>query len=252
VLIEETFQKLSEMRMHGLAAALQQQLEGKNFNKLTFEERVGLLVDREHTDRESRRLTRRLQQAKLREQACVEDIDYRHSRGLDRALMQRLATAQWIANHQNLIILGPTGVGKTFIACALAQKACREGYTAIYRRVPRLLNELLMARADGTLTRFLAKLAKTHLLIFDDWGLAPLADQERRDLLEVIEDRYGNRSTIVASQLPVADWHTIIGEHTIADAILDRLVHNAHVIKLKGESVRKARANLTKNNSKRK
>lgn len=252
MLIEETFHKLSKMRMHGLAAALEEQVQSKNYDKLSFEERVGLLIDREHSERESRRLTRRLQQAKLREQACVENIDYRHSRGLDRTLMQRLATGEWIAKHHNLLLIGPTGVGKTYISCALAQKACRDGYTALYRRVPRLLNELLVARADGTLSKLLSKLAKTDLLILDDWGIAPLADQERRDLLEVIEDRYGNRSTIVASQLPTTSWHQIIAEPTIADAILDRLVHNAHVMTLKGDSVRKARRNLTKEKGSRK
>lgn len=166
--------------------------------------------------------------------------------------MQRLATGEWIAKHHNLLLIGPTGVGKTYISCALAQKACRDGYTALYRRVPRLLNELLVARADGTLSKLLSKLAKTDLLILDDWGIAPLADQERRDLLEVIEDRCGNRSTIVASQLPTTSWHQIIAEPTIADAILDRLVHNAHVMTLKGDSVRKARRNLTKEKGSRK
>ncbi len=245
MLTEETLTKLSQMRLHGFAHALTQQLDDEQYAELTFAERVGLLVDREWTEREARRLTRRLQHAKLREPACVEDLDYRHARGLDRALMQRLATCEWITKHQNLIIEGPTGVGKTFIACALAQKACRDGHTALYRRVPRLLHELLIARADGSYPRLLSRIAKTDLLVLDDWGLAPLADQERRDLLEVLEDRWGNHSTLVAAQLPVAAWHKIIGEPTVADAIVDRLVHNAHRLTLKGESMRKTRSPLT-------
>ena len=196
----------------------------------------------------ARRLTRRLQQAKLREHACVEDIDYRHRRGLDKKLMQRLATCQWIEKHQNLIIVGPTGIGKTFLVCALAQKACREGYTAIYRRTPRLLQELMVAQSDGSLPRLLARLARTDVLVLDDWGLAMLSDQERRDLLEVLEDRTGCRSTIITSQLPVSQWHKVIGEPTVADAILDRIVHSAHRITLKGESMRKHRSNLTNGN----
>ena len=166
-------------------------------------------------------------------------------------MMQRLITCDWVAKHQNLIIEGPTGVGKTFIACALAQKACRDGHTALYRRVPRLLHELLIARADGSFARLLTRIAKMSLLVLDDWGLVQLADQERRDLLEILEDRWGNHSTIVASQLPVAKWHKIIGEPTVADAIVDRLVHNAHRINLKGESMRKTRSPLTNKNSRR-
>lgn len=247
MLIEETFNKIADMRMFGFSRALQEQLDAEDqYDELSFEERLGLLVDREWTDREQRRLTRRLQQAKLRELACIEDLDYRHPRGLDRKLMQRLATCQWIDKSQNVIVVGPTGVGKTFILCALAHKACREGHTALYRRVPRLLQELMTARADGTLPRFLARLAKTHLLVLDDWGMAKLSDQERRDLLEVMEDRTGCRATMVGSQLPVSDWHEVIGEPTVADAILDRLVHSAHRINLKGGSMRKKMSSLTK------
>lgn len=244
MLIEQTFHQLSQMRLHGLTKALQEQLDKEDFKTLDFEERLGMLVDREYRDRENRKLTRRLQYAKLREQACVEDIDYRHSRGLDKSLMQRLAKSDWVRQHQNVIITGPTGVGKTYLSCALADKACRDGLTAIYRRMPRLLQELLIARADGSYSKLLARLAKTDLLVVDDWGIAPLNEQERRDILEVFEDRHGARSTILATQLPVGKWHAYIGDPTIADAILDRLVHNAHQLKLSGTSLRKTRSNL--------
>jgi len=247
MLLEETFNKIQDMRMLGFGRALQEQLDAEDqYDELSFEERLGLLIDREWTERQQRRLTRRLQQAKLRELACIEDLDYRHPRGLNRKLMQRLATCQWIDKNQNVIVVGPTGVGKTFILCALAHKACREGHTALYRRVPRLLQELMTARADGTLPRCLARIARTHLLGLDDWGMAKLSDQERRDLLEVMEDRTGCRSTMVGSQLPVKDWHEVIGEPTVADAILDRLVHSAHRINLKGGSMRKKLSSLTK------
>ncbi|MDD9936044.1 MAG: IS21-like element helper ATPase IstB [Myxococcales bacterium] len=245
MLTEQTFQLLGSMRMLGFARALREQLDSDGYDKLCFEERVAMLVDTEHADRESRKLTRRLQQAKLREKACLEDIDYSHARKLDKALVRRLATCKWVDKHQNVILTGPTGVGKTYIACALTDQALREGMTALYRRMPRLLHELLLARADGSYAKLLARFAKTDVLVIDDWGIAPLTDQERRDLLEVLEDRHGARSTIVATQLPVDAWHGYIGEPTIADAIMDRLVHNAHRLDLSGTSLRKKRANLT-------
>ena len=239
MLNEETYEKLISMRMHGLAAAFDDYLKERRHDKLTFEERFGLMVDREWTERQERKLKRRLTGAKLREPACVEDINYRHPRNLDRSVMQRLATCRWIAEHENVVFTGATGLGKTWLACALAQKACREGYTSIYVRVPRLLHALQIARADGTYIKELARLAKAQVLILDDLGISPIGDLERRDLLEVLEDRHGVRSTIVTSQIPVNKWHDTIGDPTIADAFLDRLLHRAHRIELKpGPSLR--------------
>lgn len=243
----ETFQKLSDMRMHAFAHALKEQLDTDQHDQLGFDERVGLLVDREWTERETRSLTRRLQIARLRDRtACVEDIDYHHPRGLDRSLLRRLSTCEWIKKRQNLLISGKTGCGKTFIACAIANKACREGFSVIYRRLPRLLHELQLARGDGSWPRLLSRWAKTDVLIIDDWGIIPLVTQSRSDLLEIIEDRHGERSTVIAAQLPLTEWHKYIGDPAIADATLDRIVHNAHHIKLKGESIRKKRSDLTK------
>ena len=197
------------------------------------------------TEREDRRLKTRLRQAKLKQNACVEEIDYRHPRGLDKSLMRDLIQCQWIKRHLNLLITGPTGVGKTWIGCALAQKACREGYSALYLRLPRFLQELSIAKGDGTYAKLLVRLAKVDVLILDDWGLSRLIAEQRRDLLEIMEDRHDNRSTIVTSQLPLEKWHSSIGDPTMADAILDRLVHNAYKINLKGESMRKRKSDLT-------
>ena len=244
MLNEETHDKLTAMKLYGLAAAFHTYLEqARGPDELSFDERFGILVDREWTDRQDRRLTNRLKGAKLREPACLEDVDYRHPRGLDRSVMQRLTTCQWVKNHEAVLITGATGLGKTWLACALAHQACREGYTALYVRVPRLLHSLTLARADGSYVRELARMARTDLLILDDWGLAPMGEQERHDMLEVIEDRNGLKATIVTSQVPVANWHDTIGDPTIADAILDRLVNRAHRIELKGPSLRKKRGN---------
>jgi len=240
-----TLDKLEALRFSGMVKALTEQMALPDIEELSFEERLGLLADREMTEREDRRLKTRLRQAKLKQSACVEDIDYRQPRGLDKSLMLDLSGCQWIKRHLNIMITGPTGVGKTWIACALAQKACREGYRALYLRLPKLLQELPIAKGDGTYIRLLKRLAKIDVLILDDWGLSKLMAEQRRDLLEILEDRYDSRSTIVTSQLPVEKWHDVIGDPTLADAILDRLVHKAYKINLRGESMRKRKTLLT-------
>ncbi|OZB07149.1 MAG: AAA family ATPase [Marinobacter sp. 34-60-7] len=240
-----TLDKLHALKLTGMAAALADQSVTPDITELSFEERLGLLVDREMTERENRRMTSRLRRAKLRHTAILEDIDYRNSRGLDKGLIQSLSACQWVKEHLNVLITGPTGVGKTWLACALAHKACREGYTAHYVRLTRLLRELTIAKGDGQYPKLLANLAKVDVLVLDDWGLVKLSAENRRDLLEVLEDRHGRRSTIATSQLPIEEWHGVIGDATLADAILDRLVHNAYKINLRGESMRKRQAKLT-------
>jgi DNA replication protein DnaC len=223
-------------------------MQSPDISQLSFEERLGLLVDREITERDNRRLTSRLRQARLKQQACLEDIDYQTSRGLDQILMLKLSDCQWVKKAINILITGPTGIGKSWMACALAQKACREGYSAYYQRLTRLLQELPLARGDGSYAKLLARLAKTDVLVLDDWGLVKLNAEQRRDLLEILEDRHGSRATIITSQLPIDQWHDIIGDATLADAIMDRLVHNAYKINLTGESMRKKQAKLTDKN----
>lgn len=234
-----TLDKLQTLRLTGMVKALSEQMHLPESADLSFEERLGLLVDRELTERSDRRLTARLRQAKLRLSACLEDLHYRHPRGLEKSLMSTLASCQWIRERHNVLITGPTGIGKTWLACALGHQACREGYTVLYLRLPRLLQELPIAKGDGRYPKLMASLAKTDLLILDDWGLAMLNDENRRDLLDLLEDRHDRRATIVTSQLPVEHWHEAIGHPTLADAILDRLIHNAYKITLKGESMRK-------------
>lgn len=240
-----TLEKLQALRLTGMYKALIEQMNMPDSETLSFEERLGLLADREITEREDRRLKTRMRQAKLKHNACVEDLDYRSARALDKALMLQLSACRWVHEGLNLIINGPTGVGKTWIACALAHKACREGYTVQYLRLPRLLEDLSLAHGDGRFAKLMAGFAKTDLIILDDWGLAKFTAEQRRDLLELIDDRHGNRSTVVTSQLPVDHWHEVIGDPTLADAILDRLVHNAYRINLKGESLRKRYSKLT-------
>ena len=239
-----TLDKLHQLRLTAMATALQEQRAIPDIQSLSFEERLGLLVDRELTARENRRLHTRLRQAKLKQNACLEDLDQRTPRGLDLALITQLATGNWIREGLNCLILGPTGVGKTWIACALAHQACRQGFTTRYLRVPRLFEEWRLAHADGGFPKLMRSLAHTDLVLLDDWGLCSLDAEARRDLLELLDDRYGQRATLITSQMPVAHWHELIGDPTLADAILDRLVHNAYHLTLKGESLRKRHARL--------
>ena len=239
MLTHPTMEKLRAMKLWGMIKALEDQMATAETDSLSFEERLGLMVDREMDERQNRRLVARLKKAKLRHQACMEDIDYRHPRGLDKALMMSLASCTYIRKAQNIIITGPTGVGKTYLTCALAHKACLECYSSQYQRLPKLLTELSMARGDGRYPKVMAAFAKTDLLVLDDWGIDRPSREERLDLLELIEDRSGLKSTLIVSQVPVEKWHDLIGDPTVADAILDRLVHNAHRIELKGESMRK-------------
>jgi len=237
MLNQQTLEKLHALRLHGMAEAFRAQAEQKG-----IEERFALLVDQQWTWRQNRALERRLTKAKLRHRASVEDIDFRSPRGLDRTLLRSLTqNSAWVGEHQNIFLIGPTGIGKSFLACALAEKACRDGFTALYTRASQLFRDLALARADGSLRTLLARLAHLDLLVVDDWAMAPLADTERRDFLEICEDRYQIRSMILTSQLPVAKWHEQIGDPTLADSILDRLVHNAHRIEMRGESMRKKR-----------
>lgn len=245
MLLHPTLEKLHALNLRGMLRALQEQAQQPEYAQLSFEERLGFLVDRELDERDNRRLTTRLKQAHLRQPAAVEDIDYRHPRGLDRGQMLSLTTCRWVKRRDNCLITGPTGVGKTYLACALAQKACRENCSVHYARLSRLLQELGTARVDGSYPRRLTLLARTDLLVLDDWGVTPLTHEQRRDLLEILDDRYDTRSTLVTSQLPVEHWHEYLGDPTLADAILDRLVHNAHKVALQGESLRKSRATTT-------
>jgi DNA replication protein DnaC len=243
MLNEPTIEKLKTLRLHAMAEAWAAQQTQPDIATLSFDERFGLLVDAEWLHRENTRLQRALKEAKLRlSAACVEDIEYAAKRELDKALIRQLASCRWVAEHQNVIISGKTGTGKTYIACALAQQACRKGYRAIYRRAPRLFQELTLARADGSYARLLARLARTDVLIIDDWALSPLTADQRNDIFEILEDRYGGRSTIFASQLEAKCYHEYLGDPTVADAVCDRLIHNAHRIVLSGPSRRKEEA----------
>ena len=246
MLIHPMLDKLQLLRFFGMLSAFEEQMKMPDIEKLSFDERFGLLIDREMIDRQNRRFKTRLRKAKLRQNACLEDIDFRHPRGLDKSVIMQLASAQWIKEANNLLIVGPTGVGKTYLACALAHKACQLDYSALYFRLPRLLQQLDIAKGDGRYGKLLKNFAKTNLLVIDDWGLKKLIKEQSHDLLEIFEDRHRLRSTLITNQLPVDHWHEIIGNPTLADAILDRLVHNAYRINLKGESMRKKKSKLTK------
>ena len=242
-----TLDKLQAMKFTGMARAFAEQLDTADIAELDFDERFALLVEREWTERRSRQLTNRLRRARLRHpDACLEDVDYRRPRGLDKALLASMGACQWVREHLNILLTGATGAGKTWLACALAHQACREGFSALYLRLPRLFEELDIARGDGRYPKLLQSLGKTDVLILDDWGLTPLGATQRRDLLEVLEERHARRSTLITSQLPVAKWHEFIADPTLADAILDRLVHNAYKFPLKGKrSMREPAPDLT-------
>jgi len=249
MLTHPILEQLQALKLTGMVKALSEQLNMPDIESMDFMTRLGLMVDRETTERANRRLTSRLKKAKLRQQACFEDIDFRTPRGLDKKLMLSLASCDWIKKANNILITGATGTGKSYLACALAHKACLEGRTARYMRLPRLMEAITIARADGSYGKLMLDLARTDLIILDDWGLAAMTKPQRHDLLEILEDRHGIKSTLVTSQLPVEAWHEYIGDPTLADAILDRLVHSAYKINLKGESMRKKNAALTMQNN---
>lgn len=242
---EQTIEQLQQMKLSGMIQALEQQYAQPETHDLSFDERLALLVERELLYRENRRLNRLLKGAKLRVQACMEEMDYRHPRGLERSTMAQLASCEWIRSGHNLCITGPTGCGKTWIACAMGNQACRQGLSTLYLRLPTLFEQLRIAHGDGSWPRLMNRLLKTELLILDDWGIHKITAAQRQDLMEVIEDRHGRRSTLITSQLPTEHWHEYIGDATLADAILDRLLHGSHRINLRGESMRKVHSDLT-------
>jgi DNA replication protein DnaC len=242
MLIHPIVERLRGLGLAAMADAFTEMQRSSAADDLSREDWLGLLIDREATARESKRLQRRLSQARLRQNAVIEDADLRTPRGLDRSLFQKLAACGWIRESQHLLIVGPTGVGKSWLSCALGHKACRDGFSVMYRRAPRLFADLATARGEGRLTRLMTTLERTRLLIIDDWGPEPLNAEQRRDLLEIIDDRDQKGSLLITSQVPVARWHEIIGDPTLGDAILDRVIHRAHRIELKGESLRKRNA----------
>jgi DNA replication protein DnaC len=246
MLVNHSHERLIALRLTGMAKAFDDQLRQPDVDTLAFEQRLGLMIDREVTERENRRLVTRLKFASLRQTAVIEDIDLRGARGIERSFLAKLVDGDWISRKHNLLITGATGTGKSWIACALGHKACRDNRSVLYHRLPRLFEALALARGDGRYARLLKMLSRVDLLILDDWGLAPLTGEQRRDLLEVVDDRHQRGSTIITSQVPVDHWHEIIADPTIADAVLDRLVHNAHRLELKGDSMRKIAAQRAK------
>jgi DNA replication protein DnaC len=242
LLTHPTLEQLRQLGLAGMARAFEELAVNTRGAELDHAEWLGLLLDRELADRQDRRLRARLRYARLRHNAAVEDVDYRTARGLDRALFQKLAHGGWIKEQQNLIIVGPSGVGKSWLACALGHRACRDNHSVLYQRIPRLFSDLALARGDGRYARLMRALGGVKLLILDDWGLQPLTAEQRHDLLEIVEDRYGRGATLITSQIPVDRWHDLIGDPTLADAILDRIVHNAHRIQLQGDSLRRKKA----------
>lgn len=244
MLTQPTIEKLNSMKLTAMAKAFADQMQCPDITQLAFEERFGLIVDHQMTDLENRRMQNRLKKAKLRLPASLEDIDFKQGRGLDRTTIMSLALNQWVKSHHNILVTGPTGAGKSYLACALAQKACRDGYATLYQRVPRLLQEIGVSRLDGRYAKLITPIIKCEVLILDDLLISPLTKEEQRELLEIVEERYDRKATIVTSQLPVKAWHDAMQDPTLADAILDRLVHNAYKLELKGESMRRKRSML--------
>lgn len=244
MLTQPTIEKLNSMKLTAMAKAFADQMQCPDITQLAFEERFGLIVDHQMTDLENRRMQNRLKKAKLRLPASLEDLDFKQGRGLDRSTVMSLALNQWVKSHHNILVTGPTGAGKSYLACALAQKACRDGYATLYQRVPRLLQEIAVSRLDGRYAKLIAPISKCEVLILDDLLISPLTREEQRELLEIVEERYDRKATIVTSQLPVKAWHDAMQDPTLADAILDRLVHNAYKLELKGESMRRKRSML--------
>lgn len=244
---EQTIAKMNELKLFGMAKGFTDRIQQTQKTELTHSEFVGLLVEDEKVYRENRKMGRLLKNAKLRQQASLEEVDYTHPRGLSKQIIVELNRSQWLVSQQNVLITGPTGLGKSFLACALGNYACRAGYTTLYARAPRLFEQLHIARADGSHFRLLSQLAKVQVLILDDFGLSPLTDTERKDFLEIAEDRYDNGTTIITSQFQTKEWHQLIGEPTLADAICDRIFHNAYKLELKGDSIRKTKPKENKN-----